>query len=103
LQTRGEVEKHSSEGVEALSLFQQTKRHLNPLLQKLGHKNCPSDILPHLYAICNHIVEEQWVKANDAYLKLAIGNAPWPMGVANVGIHERSSRDKLFNDKIARK
>ena len=34
-------------------------------------------------------------QANDIYLKLAIGNAPWPIGVTSVGIHERSAREKI--------
>eukprot|EP00983_Pelagomonas_calceolata_P014596 463696-Pelagomonas_calceolata.AAC.7 len=33
--------------------------------------------------------------ANDIYLRLAIGNAPWPIGVTSVGIHERSAREKI--------
>lgn len=27
--------------------------------------------------------------------RLAIGNAPWPIGVTSVGIHERSAREKI--------
>eukprot|EP01047_Picozoa_sp_COSAG01_P079917 COSAG01_NODE_15339_length_1347_cov_1243.159455_3_plen_27_part_01 len=26
---------------------------------------------------------------------LTIGNAPWPMGVTSVGIHERAGREKI--------
>ena len=26
---------------------------------------------------------------------MAIGNAPWPIGVTSVGIHERSAREKI--------
>lgn len=28
-------------------------------------------------------------------LFLPVGNAPWPIGVTSVGIHERSSREKI--------
>lgn len=41
------------------------------------------------------------MKANDAYLQMAIGNAPWPMGVTMVGIHERSAREKIFSNQVA--
>jgi len=34
-------------------------------------------------------------------LEIAIGNAPWPMGVTMVGIHERSGRSKIFSSQIA--
>ena len=36
-----------------------------------------------------------YMYANDVYLRLAIGNAPWPIGVTSVGIHERSAREKI--------
>jgi pre-mRNA-splicing factor 18 len=52
--------------------------------------------------------------AHDSYLKMAIGNAPWPMvrksvgnrfltikGVTMVGIHERSAREKIHSNQIA--
>ncbi len=55
--------------------------------------------------------EREYVKANSAYLGMAIGNAPWPMGVTAVGMHERASQDKLcthtvphvLNDETQRK
>lgn len=43
----------------------------------------------------------EYLKANDAYLKLSIGNAPWPIGVTMVGIHERSGREKIFSNNVA--
>jgi len=30
-------------------------------------------------------------------LEVAIGNAPWPIGVTMVGIHERSGRARIFS------
>lgn len=36
--------------------------------------------------------------ATDAYLRLSIGKAAWPIGVTMVGIHERSAREKLHED-----
>jgi pre-mRNA-splicing factor 18 len=41
--------------------------------------------------------EKNYRAANEIYLTLAIGNAPWPMGVTMVGIHERSAREKIFS------
>jgi pre-mRNA-splicing factor 18 len=32
---------------------------------------------------------------------LTIGNAPWPMGVTSVGIHERAGREKIFEQNTA--
>ena len=51
------------------------------------------------------------VQASDIYLKMAIGNAPWPIGVDQVGIHMRPSRETIsmryvahvLNDETQRK
>ena len=40
-------------------------------------------------------------QANDAYLEMAIGNAPWPIGVTMVGIHARTGREKIFDRNVA--
>ena len=40
-------------------------------------------------------------QANDAYLEMAIGNAPWPIGVTMVGIHARTGREKINDKNIA--
>ena len=32
---------------------------------------------------------------------MAIGNAPWPIGVTMVGIHARTGREKIFAKSIA--
>ena len=42
-----------------------------------------------------------FLKANDAYLQMAIGNAPWPIGVTMVGIHARTGREKIFSKHVA--
>ena len=33
---------------------------------------------------------------------MAIGNAPWPIGVTMVGIHARTGREKIFSQHVAR-
>ena len=42
-----------------------------------------------------------YLAAFDKYIKLAIGNAPWPIGVTMVGIHERSAREKIHTNSVA--
>ena len=48
-----------------------------------------------MYNVCPSL------QANDAYLSMAIGNAPWPIGVTMVGIHARTGREKIFSQQIA--
>jgi pre-mRNA-splicing factor 18 len=62
----------------------------------------PDDVLVNLGVICQCMQEREYVKANDTYYLLSIGNAPWPIGVTMVGIHERSAREKIFSHQVAR-
>jgi pre-mRNA-splicing factor 18 len=48
-----------------------------------------------LWVMIQLMAERNYLAANDIYLKLAIGNAPWPIGVTHVGLHERSAREKI--------
>ena len=34
-------------------------------------------------------------------MEMAIGNAPWPIGVTNAGIHARPARESIFSKQIA--
>ena len=88
-------------------------------------------MLHRLAEIVHHMQKRQYQRANDAYLRLSIGNAPWPIGVTMVGlvhfalswrgcksvemlihdfslvfsvlhsIHERSAREKISSDQVA--
>lgn len=50
----------------------------------------PDGILNNLVTMINFMKEGEFVRANDIYILTAIGNAPWPIGLTMVGIHERS-------------
>ena len=39
--------------------------------------------------------------AHEHYLRCAIGNAAWPIGLTMVGIHERSGRERISTAKVA--
>ncbi|KII68386.1 Pre-mRNA-splicing factor 18 [Thelohanellus kitauei] len=78
--------KLSIEGKRESARYEQTYSYLRPLLKKLK------------------------ANANDAYLQMAIGNAPWPIGVTMVGIHPRTGRERIsqhvahvLNDETQRK
>ena len=60
-----------------------------------------TEILDGLYLIVQYTMMKEYVRAHDKYLELAIGNAPWPMGVTMVGIHERAGRAKIFSSQVA--
>lgn len=131
LNDRPEDERRSTQGKYAAATQMQTRKNLKPLFKLLKAKvsrlvvrgspllmnqlvlirmscclvfrlqNVPSDILGHLTKIVDFCRERNYVKANESYLEMAIGNAAWPMGVTMVGIHERAGREKIFSQHTA--
>lgn len=98
LEARTGQERASLQGRKATSTFGETARYLKPLFKQLQQDNqLAPDVLYRAAQIIAHCQRREYVSANDAYLRLSIGNAPWPIGVTMVGIHERSAHDKLSN------
>jgi pre-mRNA-splicing factor 18 len=101
LEAQGDSLKKTAQGKMAIAIFMQTQKAMLPLYRSLKQGSAPADVVHSIREIINSIVEREYLKANDAYLRLAIGNAPWPMGVTMVGIHERSAREKIFSNSVA--
>jgi len=101
LNSRTEAEKVSVRGKLNTATYGQTQSYLTPLFRKLKTKTLPEDILESLVSIVKLLLAREYVKANDAYLQMAIGNAPWPIGVTMVGIHARTGREKIFSKHVA--
>ncbi|XP_037946893.1 pre-mRNA-splicing factor 18-like [Teleopsis dalmanni] len=94
-------EKMSTKVKMARVIYTQTKEYVKPLFRKLKHHTLPEDILDSLRDICKHLLNRNYISASDAYLEMAIGNAPWPIGVTMVGIHARTGREKIFSKNVA--
>ena len=60
----------------------------------------PSAVASSIVEIASHMIKREYVKAHDAYITCAIGNAPWPMGITGTGVHERQGRQHIRSDKI---
>lgn len=45
-----------------------------------------ADVLRNIAEITHYMQKREYLRANDAYLRLSIGNAPWPIGVTMVGV-----------------
>lgn len=43
------------------------------------------DVLMRIAEIVHYVQKREYRHANDSYLQLSIGNAPWPIGVTMVG------------------
>ncbi|XP_041377179.1 pre-mRNA-splicing factor 18-like [Gigantopelta aegis] len=101
LNERPEEEKRTTKGKTQSAHHTQTVGYLKPLFRKLKNKNVDEDILESLVMIVQRLMDRNYLKANDAYLEMAIGNAPWPIGVTMVGIHARTGREKISSRYVA--
>ena len=93
--------KNSTSGRQAESVMQQARQNLIPLYRMLEKESLGDDLLGPICEIIFEAQEKRYVKANDAYLRLSIGKAAWPIGVTMVGIHARSAREKLHESETA--
>ncbi|WWC73020.1 uncharacterized protein I206_106985 [Kwoniella pini CBS 10737] len=98
---RPEEIRRSTQGRMAAATQVQSAQNLKPLFKSLRARDLPPDVLRLLAELVHHMQSRSYLKANDAYLRLSIGNAAWPIGVTSVGIHERSAREKIGQDNIA--
>ncbi|CAA7404129.1 unnamed protein product [Spirodela intermedia] len=96
-----EKEKRTAKGKSMVATFKQCARYISPLFKFCRKKVLPDDIREALLVVVNCCMKRDYLAAMDQYIKLAIGNAPWPIGVTMVGIHERSAREKIYTNSVA--
>ncbi|PYH94868.1 hypothetical protein BO71DRAFT_398576 [Aspergillus ellipticus CBS 707.79] len=87
--------KQSSAGRQAYNAMVQSRENMKPLFRKFEKVDIDDGVVEHVVEIVSKAQQRRYVDANDAYLRLSIGKAAWPIGVTMVGIHERSAREKL--------
>ncbi|GAA6059664.1 hypothetical protein JCM10212_000051 [Sporobolomyces blumeae] len=101
LADRPESVKRSTQGKVAAATQATSAEYLKPLFKSLRKRDLAEDVLQAIAEITFYMQTREYLRANDAYLRLSIGNAPWPIGVTMVGIHERSGREKIFSNNVA--
>ncbi|GAA5962713.1 hypothetical protein JCM3765_006176 [Sporobolomyces pararoseus] len=101
LAERPESVKRSTQGKVAAATQATSAEYLKPLFKQLRKRDLADDVLLAIAEITFYMQTREYLRANDAYLRLSIGNAPWPIGVTMVGIHERSGREKIFSSNVA--
>lgn len=84
----------------AKATFNQTRVYLKPLLKKLKNDKIPDDIFDSLTEIMKKLLQRDYIKASDAYLTMAIGNAPWPIGKIFFSSFQR--KENKFNSLYRR-
>ncbi|KAJ2519087.1 hypothetical protein H4217_002912 [Coemansia sp. RSA 1939] len=101
LATRPDDERRTAEGKLAAATQRQSAEYLRPLFRSIKARTVPADVLARITEIARNVLDREYMKANDAYLQLAVGNAPWPVGVTQVGIHARAARENINANKVA--
>ncbi|CAI8614227.1 unnamed protein product [Vicia faba] len=101
LREMAETEKRTAKGKSMVATFKQCARYLNPLFKFCRKKVLQDDIRQALLLMVECCMRRDYLAAMDHYIRLAIGNAPWPIGVTMVGIHERSAREKIYTNSVA--
>ncbi|GAA6039781.1 hypothetical protein JCM8097_004218 [Rhodosporidiobolus ruineniae] len=101
LAARPDAVKRSTQGKIAAATQATSAEYLKPLFKSLRKRDLQTDVLQNVAEIAHNMQTREYLRANDAYLRLSIGNAPWPIGVTMVGIHERSGREKIFSNNVA--
>lgn len=101
LDEMSDAEKRTAKGKSIVATFKQCARYLAPLFRFCRKKILPGDIRQALMVVVDCCMKRDYLAAMDQYIKMAIGNAPWPIGVTMVGIHERSAREKIHTNSVA--
>ncbi|GAA5941214.1 mRNA splicing protein PRP18 [Sporobolomyces koalae] len=101
LADRPESVKLSTQGKVAAATQSTSAEYLKPLFKQLRKRDLADDVLLAVAEITFYMQTREYLRANDAYLRLSIGNAPWPIGVTMVGIHERAGRERIFSNNVA--
>ncbi|KAJ5426402.1 hypothetical protein N7465_001472 [Penicillium sp. CMV-2018d] len=104
--------RESFQGKQAFNAMTQSRENMTPLFRLFEKAELEDGLLEPIVEIVHKAQQRRYVDANDAYLRVSIGKAAWPIGVTMVGIHERSAREKLhqsdqqahiLSDEITRK
>lgn len=85
LAKRPEDVRHSAQGRQLSAMQMQTAEYIKPLLKALRRRSLEPDVLLRIAEIVHYMQQREYRKANDSYLQLSIGNAPWPIGITMAG------------------
>ncbi|CAJ0574547.1 unnamed protein product, partial [Mesorhabditis spiculigera] len=102
LNNRPDDVKKSNAGKHDAAYHMQTVEYMRPLIRLLDKEQANHDIRHHLAHICRlMIIDRNYIQASNAYMEMAIGNAPWPVGVTRSGIHQRPGSAKAYVSNVA--
>ena len=101
LAARPEAVKRTAAGRNETKTLKQVKDYIRPLFKLCKTRRLDPSLMSHILKIVEYCEVGEFVKANDAYIDVAIGRAAWPIGVTQVGIHSRTGRAKIESSNVA--
>jgi len=101
LESRDNDVKSSVTGKRETVIHAQTRTYLKPLLKMLKKQTLTDDVKDSLVKMIMYTLQREYIKSHEAYMEMAVGNAPWPIGVTNAGIHARPARENIFSKNVA--
>lgn len=101
LAARPEAVKRTAAGRNETKTLKQCKDYIRPLFKLCKTRRLDPSLMSHILKIVEFCQAGEFVKANDAYIDVAIGRAAWPIGVTQVGIHARTGRAKIESANVA--
>lgn len=101
LQARDGDVKASVKGKMEETTYAQTRAYLKPLLRMLKKQTLSDEIRDSLAKLVKETLQRNYIASHERYMEMAIGNAPWPIGVTNAGIHARPARENIFSKHVA--
>ncbi|KAF4657315.1 peroxisomal targeting signal 2 receptor [Perkinsus olseni] len=101
LGARPDEMKQTAAGRNFTAQYRQTKQYLKPLLSRLKTGSLDEEIQTKLHSIAKLSNMKKYREANEFYMLLAIGDAPWPVGVTQWGIQDRAANDKIGSNQCA--
>ena len=77
------------------------RSYLKPLLRMVRKHTVSDDIRDSLVKMVKHALQRDYITSHERYMEMAIGNAPWPIGVTNAGIRARPARENIYSKHVA--
>jgi len=101
LEKRTDDLKRTVGGRNETKTLKQCKDYIKPLFKLCKNRRLEESLLNNILKIVDDCQAGEFVRAHDTYMDVAIGRAPWPIGVTQVGIHSRTGRAKIESQNVA--
>ena len=101
LVARADAAKRAPQGRVETKTYKQCKDYIRPLVKLCKKRELNAGLKAALVEMIDFCEAGEFVKANDAYILVAIGNSAWPIGVTSVGIHTRTARENVEQKNVA--